>query len=239
MIISGIMTNPKCFNELSGSINLIVSGGNGGLHFAWNTGDTIVPLFNLSAGQYQVTVTDKNNCIDSAKYSLSQPDSLWVKMQKTDAHNGKADGKAFVTAFGGAPPYQYIWDANTGNQTTDTAFGLLPGKYFVTVTDINGCAVLDSAIIDVIIGIKKNTIDNQISIFPVPANNEIELRIHQLDEDADLSIQNETGITVYTDKIPLGSLQKTIDISTWPAGLYFIRLKSGNNRYSQKFMVIH
>ncbi|MFQ5335117.1 MAG: T9SS type A sorting domain-containing protein, partial [Flavobacteriales bacterium] len=38
----------------------------------------------------------------------------------------------------------YQWDANTGNQTTSTATGLLAGTYLVTITDDNGCTKEDS-----------------------------------------------------------------------------------------------
>jgi SprB repeat/Secretion system C-terminal sorting domain len=239
MTIAEIIVNPKCFGESSGSINLIVSGGNGGLNFKWNTGDTIVPLFQISAGEYLVTVTDKNGCTDSGKYLLTQPDSLWTEMNKEDAQNGKANGKAYVKVHGGVPPYQYVWDANAGNQTSDTAFGLLPGKYFVTVTDKNGCSIIDSAIIDVIIGIDKNTSNSFVRIFPVPANELIHFKINPVDEIVTINIQNVTGNSIFRSKLNPGIDIASIEISNWPAGMYIVQLSWSNQRISQKIMVIH
>ncbi len=49
------------------------------------------------------------------------------------------DGNASVLPSGGTPPYLYLWDAATGNQTTQTAIDLTAGIYTATITDDNGC----------------------------------------------------------------------------------------------------
>jgi hypothetical protein len=49
--------------------------------------------------------------------------------------NGASNGTATITANDGQPPYDYQWDANAGNQTTQTAINLSAGSYCVTVTD--------------------------------------------------------------------------------------------------------
>ncbi|MCO5260109.1 MAG: hypothetical protein M9916_08200, partial [Crocinitomicaceae bacterium] len=48
-------------------------------------------------------------------------------------------GSATATATGGATPYNYSWNT-TPAQTSQTATGLNPGSYKVTVTDANGCS---------------------------------------------------------------------------------------------------
>jgi gliding motility-associated-like protein len=54
---------------------------------------------------------------------------------------GTNTGSATVVAMGGVPPYQYLW--STG-ETTATINNLGVGQYNVTVTDDNGCLVVDS-----------------------------------------------------------------------------------------------
>ena len=49
-----------------------------------------------------------------------------------------SDGSATVTAAGGNPPLQYLWD-DPAAQTNATATGLAAGSYDVTVYDANGC----------------------------------------------------------------------------------------------------
>jgi len=55
--------------------------------------------------------------------------------------NTCANGTIAVTAMDGASPYSYVWNTNPV-QTTQTATGLLPGTYSVTVTDSNNCTTV-------------------------------------------------------------------------------------------------
>lgn len=55
--------------------------------------------------------------------------------------NGESTGWATVTASGGDAPYTYAW--NNGS-ATDSATNLAAGMYYVTVTDNNGWAAVDS-----------------------------------------------------------------------------------------------
>ena len=55
-----------------------------------------------------------------------------------------SNGTATVNPSGGSPGYTYLWDAATGNQTTQTATGLSGGIYFATVTDGNNCTIIVS-----------------------------------------------------------------------------------------------
>ena len=52
--------------------------------------------------------------------------------------------KISTSVIGGSAPYNYLW--STG-ETTDSIIGLSAGTYTVTITDINGCSVVDSSII--------------------------------------------------------------------------------------------
>ena len=64
----------------------------------------------------------------------------------TDAYcYGAADGAAAVIASGGTAPYSYSW-SNGGDSSTETA--LTAGTDTVTVTDDNGCEVIESLTIN-------------------------------------------------------------------------------------------
>ena len=50
---------------------------------------------------------------------------------------GGSDGSASITVTGGTSPFTYAWDANTGNQTTQTATDLSEGTYFVKLASMS------------------------------------------------------------------------------------------------------
>ncbi len=55
---------------------------------------------------------------------------------------GASTGAITANAAGGAPPYTYQWSDSLG--TNPTVSSLPAGTYYVTVTDANGCTVIDS-----------------------------------------------------------------------------------------------
>ncbi len=70
---------------------------------------------------------------------------LTVNISKTNVSCfGGNNGTATATASGGAQPYNYHW---SNNASTATITGLTAGNYFVTVTDNNQVAVLDTVTI--------------------------------------------------------------------------------------------
>jgi uncharacterized repeat protein (TIGR01451 family) len=66
-------------------------------------------------------------------------------VDQADCLCGNPNGYATASASGGTPPYGYLW---SNGATTETAQGLAPGIYTVTVTD----AVMDEATAQVTIG---------------------------------------------------------------------------------------
>ena len=83
---------------------------------------------------------------------LEEPTSLSVSISESDVTCfGSDDGEITATPSGGTPEpgipptYYYLWDDSDG-QTTQTAIGLSPNIYTVTVTDANGCTVTSQTV---------------------------------------------------------------------------------------------
>jgi gliding motility-associated-like protein len=142
----------SCAGIDDGNAKAVGVGGTQPYTYTWLpagvSGQGTDSIFNLSGGTYSVTITDNNGCNDAATVTINQPSAVSLTSDKSDAEcNGTATGKAWVTATGGTPAYTYLW-STTPVQTTDTAFNLGAGTYFVTVTDNNGCTDSTSVIID-------------------------------------------------------------------------------------------
>ncbi len=142
-------TQPLCNNDCNGTAEVIVVGGVTPYTYLWTGGNPaggLNPTDSLTTGLcngvFNIQVTDNNGCIVTNNTIINEPPFITLSITSTDATcSGISDGSATVSASGGTPipGYLYQWDANTGNQTTQTASNLGPGNYCVTVTDANMC----------------------------------------------------------------------------------------------------
>ncbi len=134
-------TDVSCFEGTDGSATVTASGGNGELSYAWNDSQDTPTATNLIAGIYTVTITDELGCELVLEVTIGQPDELTSSTSATpESSLGANDGSATATGMGGTPPYTYAW-SNTEN--TQTINNLPPGIYIVTITDDNGCSIVD------------------------------------------------------------------------------------------------
>jgi|GEM_PF-7062117 len=132
----------NCYRGSDGRLGVIASGGNGGLRYRWNdpSAQITATATRLRAGTYRVRVSDMKACADSLSIPLYEPDLMYLSLGMNDSVDcfGGSDGALSALASGGTRPYRYLWN-DPSRQTSSTAFGLKAGKYFVRVTDYNGC----------------------------------------------------------------------------------------------------
>jgi len=140
---SAIGTAVKCFGGNDGTATVSVSGGTATYTYQWNDPavQTTTLAVGLTAGTYQVLVTDANGCTTTATVTIVEPAaSLAATVSGTNVKCfGGNDGKATVSVSGGTPAFTYLWN-DAAAQTGATATGLIAGNYRVVVTDGNGCA---------------------------------------------------------------------------------------------------
>jgi gliding motility-associated-like protein len=127
----------------TGNPNVQVTWWNGGTQVGSGTTLTVTPsvtttytlrvLYLCSNTLYCDDVTVTVNPSPTASTTITQ---AWC--------NPNNNGTATVNANGGSP-FTYQWNSAAGNQTTQTATGLTPGNYSVTVTNASGCTVASTA----------------------------------------------------------------------------------------------
>ncbi|TNE60996.1 MAG: T9SS type A sorting domain-containing protein [Bacteroidetes bacterium] len=146
----------SCFGAADGSIDLAVSGGTPGYAYAWSNGSTTQNQNGLTAGTYTVTVTDLNNCTESAMATITEPDALALALTPENvACNGASTGGVMLTVSGGTPGYAYAWsDGSTSQNLSNVA----AGTYTVTVTDDNNCTSSEAAMVTEPTAITTNTV---------------------------------------------------------------------------------
>jgi gliding motility-associated-like protein len=151
-IANNPVTNVSCAGGSDGSITATSSGGTGPFTFTWNpvvvanTFGNTSTANNLAVGTYVVTVTDANGCTGSQTFTLTAPPPLAASLTTTNVLcNGGNSGSAAITGSGGVAPYTFAWSPAATNSTagnTNTGTGLTAQTYNVTVTDANGCSMV-------------------------------------------------------------------------------------------------
>lgn len=144
---NGIITEPNCYNFSDGQIIFDAFGGGEPYSYLWSNGDTTKNISNISAGNYQVTVTDTFNCSVSFDFIVGQPDSIENSFTSS-FYNGfnvscfnASDGFINITPEGGTQPYQFFW--SNGSNTEDLT-NIESGAYFLTLLDDNNCVFYDN-----------------------------------------------------------------------------------------------
>ncbi|HLF45877.1 MAG TPA: T9SS type B sorting domain-containing protein, partial [Chitinophagaceae bacterium] len=145
-----ITITPTIINTIctanSGSIDLVVTGGNAPYSYLWNTGAVTQNINGLDAGTYSVTVTDANGCTQMGSYTVGQDiDAITITALITNTICTSSSGSIELTINGGTAPYSFVW--NNG-ATVQNINGLDAGTFTVTVTDANGCTQNGSFIVD-------------------------------------------------------------------------------------------
>lgn len=139
----------SCYQGSDGSATADAGGGVTPYTYTWtnSAGNTLLTgvgslqLNNLSAGSYQVSISDNNGCTAIYPFSIGQPDtSVYIIVVDTIAPTcpGLKDGYVEVLGDGGSGSFTYQWD-DIYSSTTNYLDGFDPDTFTVTVTDINNC----------------------------------------------------------------------------------------------------
>ncbi|MFQ5335654.1 MAG: SprB repeat-containing protein, partial [Flavobacteriales bacterium] len=142
--------NALCYADSSGSATVSASGSNPPYSFLWDSNannQTDSTATGLAAGTYLVTITDSLGCQDVDTVTVGEPPAITSATASTDILcNSDSSGSATVMAGGGTQGYTYAW-SDWNNQADTTATGLAAGTYYVTVTDSNGCTLVDTVLL--------------------------------------------------------------------------------------------
>jgi uncharacterized repeat protein (TIGR01451 family) len=148
--ISTSTVNVTCYGGNDGSITLNVIGGTAPYTYSLNSGSyQSSNVFSLlTAGLYNVSVKDDNNCVASTQATITQPTQIKISGFATDVScYGGADGEVNITVSEGTPGYIFDWaDVGTPGTFTDPEdrSDLSAGTYSVTVKDAIGCTATNS-----------------------------------------------------------------------------------------------
>ncbi|WP_052143804.1 PKD domain-containing protein [Wocania ichthyoenteri] len=242
LIFSNINFDPEtisCFGANDGEIDINISGGTTPYTYNWtrngNPFDTTEDLSNLGPGDYQITVTDANNCTPIVEnFSIIEPNLLQASLiNQTDIICfGDATGAINIDVVGGRPievsagvfDYNYAWTGPNGfTSTSQNISNLIAGTYNLVVTDKSGCTD-DLEVI----------LDQSDEIIIDYTTTEIEC---YGDNNASITINNISGgnppYTIAWSNLGSGNIQSNLS-----AGTYTITVTDDTNCEKQATIII-
>lgn len=136
-------TDASCNGSCNGTATAVAQGGTSPYTFGWNTSppQNTASASKLCAGNYTVTIKDKNGCETTQAVSISDPPPIIADTSTIPANCGNKDGSATVTVqSGGTGPFSFAWNT-TPPQNTAIAAGLEAGGYTCVITDAKACSL--------------------------------------------------------------------------------------------------
>lgn len=137
--------NPSCTIQNNGSIKVQAVGGTGGPNYTytWSTMANGNMIMNLFPGDYSVTVTDVNGCVDSMAFNLTLPPPPAITSIDSVSVKCGSDGCLTVNA---PTAVIFDWQDISGQSIGNTAqiCNLQGDTFVINITDALGCSNSDT-----------------------------------------------------------------------------------------------
>ena len=148
LIIEYSTTNNSCFESNDSSITLDIQGGVEPYQIFWSNFANGEIISNLSAGIYDVTVIDSNDCEESISIEILEAPIFDINpIVSNISCIGENDGSINLNISGGVAPVLVTWDDDPSAGADRNNLG--PGTYNVSIQDSseNNCSINQQFII--------------------------------------------------------------------------------------------
>jgi len=162
--------------------------------YTWSTGANTATISNLCAGQYTVSGTDANGCIDSVIAYVTQPSAITASLTSyTNIVCANTCDTLYSSVTGGAAPYNYDVEPGGINKPTSPVCPTTTTNYTLYVTDVNNCkdSVVTTVNVNQFDNLIGTVIDTGASPLPI-SSGKVYLYVQQLTAD---SAKDSTNIS--------------------------------------------
>lgn len=199
------------------------SGGTGLILYQWSPSSNLSsstaanPLAGLQLTEtFEVIVTDSNGCTSISDVTITVGSNASPTILQT--------GDSLYTTTSASLYHWYlsgflIWSSNLPYMIATQS-----GDYQLIVSDSIGCEGVSATVPIVVTAVSESHLLDEVSIFPNPTNNLINIRLTQQLPDAIITIYDITGKEVVKTPCQEQSLQ--INLSNLTSGIYIVELQS-------------
>ncbi len=209
--------------------------------YLWSTGATTQSIdVTATATNVNVVTTNANACNG---VGASAPITVTFNTTPTAAGTMTLAGSVATftnTSIGAA---SYSWDF--GDFTNSSAIApthayAVNGTYTVVLTAINGnCTDTTIFLVDVTVGLNEVATSSNLTIFPNPANETVNVSFEQNTNDLiQIELIDATGrVIAQNQSIEIGTNNVSFDVTNLSSGFYTVRLTNSNGSENQKLMI--
>ena len=155
LVLVSSSTHPTCLtNGNDGTITLNLSGGTLPYQFNWSNGAGTANLLNVAPGNYDVTVSDANNCTAGAAFTLSYVYDFSVQASSSVTIKLGESSQIEYLLTGNAGNYTAFWNPSSTLSCSDCVTAIAAPNvttlYQIEVQNDAGCVASDTVRVSVI-----------------------------------------------------------------------------------------
>jgi hypothetical protein len=223
--INGFQTEQiTCFGAANGSISVEAQATLGSISYNWNNGNESSSINQLSPGLYTVEISSDAPCPmnQSVQFEIFEPSELigTYTLIDEDGTNSTLGDSLHINIQGGTPSYSTSWITPQGTFNNQPTIEIAAnGNYSYTITDANNCMYSENI---VIAHVKEFISQLDVRVFPNPIEGNERLQITCNVNIETIEVMDGKGALVLREITSRN--HSTIDTSTWPAGIYTLRV---------------
>lgn len=235
-------TDATCFGLNDGYIDLeVITTASFVFDYLWSNGETTQDIDNLSAGQYDVTVTNENGCVSISSMLIDEPIEINVLFEASSDTINLNQGSVIAFTNLSTGTNIYNWNFGDGGTSTDMSpwyeFSSI-GTYIVTLDASNGAcdgAFSSNIVVNNVSSI--TTIANENEMKFIEVGNQLYAYSKSLvNEQFQISIYNGLGQLV-SSTAGIADGNKIEIILPKTKGVYLIKLASSDQEFIKKYIV--
>lgn len=217
------IVNVTCPGGQTGSINVIPQGGQEPYTYSWvdfTVNDSVIT--GINAGNYICSVQDQLGCSVSLQNVVYEPFPWTINAVITPEIFG-LDGVINLGVSGATPTYTYSWSSG---QSTNDLTQISGGEYYMTMTDSEGCQVVDTFQVDSQVSISEFT-KGETKLYPNPNDGSFNLSIQ---EGEIRNIYDTYGRSIPFEVEETHSTKNKVQLNQPLPGVYYLEIVHENEQ---------